>query len=191
MASRDRATLRGDKSTPADVGFVYVPDSASKLTFEWVWRQFQKIQYALVPDSFGPIFVVPVSVATSVGTATGSVSDVQTVNDGNTYDVVETASGFDIRFTFASLERIRAIAVKVQYSGGATHIVEMQLYNYTTMTWDEFVIIADSNGQNYRYIEIPSYVDYLSDGAAILRFFHDTPATVGHDIYIDYVSLTE
>lgn len=31
----------------------FVPDPASKLTFEWVWRQFEKIQYAIGGSSDG------------------------------------------------------------------------------------------------------------------------------------------
>ena len=142
-------------------------------------------------SAVGLLFTAPTSIALNTGTSSDALSDLTTVNDGNNYHIDEVTGvpGFDLEVIFSGLDRIKGIATKSQYAGG--HWTELQLYNYSTTTWDTFITIESSNGQNYRYIEIPDESDYLSSNAAKIRFYHPSTGNAAHDLYIDFVAITE
>jgi hypothetical protein len=105
-----------------------------------VWLKFVPVRGA-----------TPASITKSAGgTATGSVTDVQTQLDGNEYSVVEAAAtpGFDIRFNFSGLTFTPThIRLRLHYDGiAAGHVVYVALYNYNTTTYDEVHHLEESDG---------------------------------------------
>lgn len=172
----------------------YNPGASSELSLEWVKRQFDEIARSLERRER---FVEPsiVNTATMVGTSSSSVSDLTTLNDGNVYTLNETTGtpGYSLPIEFEGVESFDALATKAQYDGGASpHYCELQVYNWATTSWDTLVTIEDSNGQNYRYIELPPEHDYLdTDGSVDVRFFQTSSGVAGHTLIVDFISVVE
>jgi len=128
---------------------------------------------------------------TPVGTG---VSDVQTMLDGNIYQLPEVTGtpGFDIEFAWTGITRIKGFAFRVLYVGTSTHQVTFRAYNYNTTVWDVLFEIPASLGYNYRCNQFPAsnmanYFD--SGGNAKVKIYHDTAGNASHDLYVDYVAI--
>jgi hypothetical protein len=148
-----------------------------------LWIEASRGMVPIVPDSLDAV--------TLVGLLTGTVADVQVMNDGNVLvlDEVSGVPGMTLDFEFVRVTCIRGIVFKGYYVGGAAHWVEIQLYNYTTSAFDIFMTISSGLGMNYRYIEIPDGSLYISGGNAIMRAYHPSSGIPSHDLFIDYVAL--
>jgi hypothetical protein len=136
-----------------------------------------------------------ITINASDGT-TGSVSDVQTMFDGNVYQIEELAAtpGYDVEFIFSNVDKYPTMAVtRWLYSGSATHDVTWDIWNYNTTAWDTLRAFQDS--RNYEasmtmYIPQANKSDYVSGGAAKVRVYHRSAGNASHNIQIDYVGLT-
>ncbi len=135
--------------------------------------------------------VSPTSVVLDNGTSSDAVSDMQTLLDGNTYDISEAAGAPGIRMTatFASVTEVYGLFIRAYYSGSTTHYLEVQLYNYTAETWDTFLTIENSNGFNLRYVRIPDGSSYENAGEAKVRLEHPVSGNASHDAYVDYIGI--
>ena len=139
------------------------------------------------------------SMSVVTGTLTsGTVTDTQTWQDGNIVDVTEVTGvpGFDVQFTFTSVTDFCEIGISAYYVGSATHVAEIQIYDYTNTTWRTlYTLPGTSMGFNYRFSDLPIPVatrqaDYINGSDEVLiRFYHPTTGNASHDLYIDYVSI--
>jgi hypothetical protein len=127
--------------------------------------------------------------------ASGTVTDTQTWADGNAVNVAEVTGvpGFDVRFTFTNITDFCRVGISAYYTGAiASHYCEVQIYDVTNTTWRTLWTFTGSNGQNYRFSDIPTDTisDYI-DGSdqVLIRFYHPTSGNASHDLYIDYVSI--
>ena len=155
--------------------------------------------WCLLPCAAGGSWIdeTPDSITLTTGTyVSGAVADVQTMFDGNVYHVDEVVGvpGFDIRFNFTNVAIVpRCVVCRWIYAGSATHYVGIDLYNYTTTNWDTIHTFVTSGGY-YRnatkMIPLVNTPNYVSAGAAIIRFYHYTTGNNSHDIQIDYVGLS-
>ena len=136
------------------------------------------------------------SMTVTTGTlASGTVTDTQTWADGNAVNVAEVTGvpGFDVRFTFTNITDFCRVGISAYYTGAiASHYCEVQIYDVTNTTWRTLWTFTGSNGQNYRFSDIPTDTisDYI-DGSdqVLIRFYHPTSGNASHDLYIDYVSI--
>lgn len=143
-------------------------------------------------SGFERTFTVPDSITVNDGgTPVGSVSDVQTFNDGNAYNLPETTGipGFDVEFVFSGITSVKGIAANFYYAGLASHAVTLDIYNYDDAQWDKLIIVPDAADYSYRYIEFPSDSKYINSGAAKLRFYHSTSGNSSHDLYVDFIAI--
>ncbi len=138
-----------------------------------------------------PAHMIADSVELTAGSSSDSVSDLQTIYDGNNYHIDEIAGtpGFDLIITFINVLRFSKIAYSAYYAGSATHWVEMQLYNYETGAWETYTTIEDSNGMNYRFFDTTDFEQHVKKGEVKMRFCHVPSGTGAHDFYIDYAAL--
>ncbi len=180
---------------PSRVPFMHPPDPEAHKPARnnSIWVEWLFDLYRQVSRGFDP--VLPTAVAINPvgrGTITGTVSDIQELNDGNVLEIAEASGtpGISCEISFTKVNKIRGFAIKAYYSGSSSHWLETQLYNYITSAWDTFITYSDGNGMNYRYIEIPDGHKYVSDGDAIMRIYHPSNGTPSHDVYIDYAALT-
>jgi len=141
---------------------------------------------------FTPTSIV---VNTSDGT-TGDVTDVQTMFDGNVYQVEEAGGtpGYDFEFIFSGIDRYPTLVVaRWLYVGvGNTHDVTIGIWNYGSSAWDELRVFNNNAYHGSITMYLPQNIsnDYVSGGAAKIRFYHQDGGATAHYIAVDYVGLT-
>ena len=134
------------------------------------------------------------------GTATGDVTGVQTLSDGNVYSVVEATAapepGFDIDFNFTSLTFVpNTLRVHQLYDQGANpfnHDCYIQMYDYVAGSF-QFItgIRIHYSPFAFYYIEIPiDPVRFIGAPNAIVKILHSLGGSAGHTMYVDYVALS-
>jgi hypothetical protein len=142
--------------------------------------------------------LTPSSFTLNTGTLiAGTVADVQGMYDGNILDIGEVTGvpGYDIEFNFTNVDRHpRFIVCRWRYDGSSTHFVTIDIYNYTTASWDQVRVFKDSAlyfDSLTMYTPLGNNGDYVDgSGNAKIRFYHQTSGNASHDIKIDYVGLT-
>jgi len=162
-----------------------------------VWKNWLNQLYGFIDtlSSQGPgRFITPASITVNTGgTPVGTVTNVQTLNDGNVYQVPEVTGtpGFDIDFNFTGVSRINGFVSMTRYDGSASHDVEQTLYNYDTTADDSFLVIHDTGASyQYRTVLIPDDTDYIDgSGNAVASLIHTNSGNASHDVYIDYIAL--
>jgi len=135
---------------------------------------------------------IPASVTLNAGSSTDGVADLQTPLDGNVYHVDEAAAtpGIDLECNFTGIVRIRSIFVRAYYVGGTTHAIRLQLYNYNTAGYDTIHTLNTGLDVEQFLLELPVIdTNYISAGAAKVRFYHTEMGNASHDMYVDYVAL--
>ena len=140
-------------------------------------------------------YMVPNSVTANVGSLTGTVSDLQTMEDGNELIINEIAGAppgpfIDTDIDFTGVEEIYGLVLRSYYDGN--HYVTVNMRNYDTSSDD--LLIREDNGSNYgiRTILIPADIqaDYITSNTARISILHDTSGgNVAHDFHIDYIAL--
>ena len=162
----------------------------AKKAINSIWSNITSILTRLDILEAKPIWHLPESLSVTTGTPTGSISDVTTLADGNVYQLVEVSGGLNVAFTFTGFsEKHISIALRSYYDGSNTHICLVQVFNNYTATWDTFIRLSNNTEYNYRYLSIDDAAPYILNGTVLVRFFHDTPATPGHDLFIDYLAI--
>lgn len=164
---------------------------------DMIWKGWLENLYEYIgtlTDQTNQIFIVPTSINVATGgTPVGSVTDVQTLNDGNVYQVPEVAAtpGFDIEFNFTGVREIAGFVSMIRYTGSVTHDVTLRLHNYTTVNDNNFLVIPHTAVlYAYRTVLIPDDTNYInSSGQAQLVLFHDSAGNPTHDVYVDYMAL--
>jgi hypothetical protein len=150
---------------------------------------------ALTPDQVWQSILLSYVTANGItlnnGNSADDLGDLQTLLDGNQYHVNEEAGapGYDLEVDFASVTTIRFVLVRAYYDGLATHACRIQLYNYDDTAWDTIDTLYHGLDHQQRLILIPDDSDYISGGAAIVRFYHTEAGNAAHDLYVDYCGL--
>jgi len=126
------------------------------------------------------------------GTPVGTVTDIQTLQDGNEYNLPEAAAtpGYDLEINFTGVTRIDGVVVASRYTGSAAHTSDFRLYNYDNTTDDVFFLTPTASANNYRTVIIPNGASYFDgSGNAQATFYHTSGGVPSHDLYIDYIAL--
>ena len=134
---------------------------------------------------------VPVSVTLTAGTSTSTVADLTTLLDGVVYHIDEAAAtpGQHLECTFAGVERIDWLLTRLWYDGTATHSIRVQLYNYVTAAWDTYLTVPTGIDYTTFNALVKDATNYISSGAAKVRFYHSEAGNASHNLDIDYVAL--
>ena len=69
----------------------------------------------------------------------GSLSDIQTFNDGNAYTITDgTLAGpaWIVTVGFVGIVKFNRVALNINYTQASGHTIYVQVYNYFTSTWD-------------------------------------------------------
>jgi len=142
-------------------------------------------------------YITPTTQTVTAGTLTsGTVSDVQTWQDGNEVHIDEAAGvpGFNIEYTFENVAEFCEILVTFHYVGATTHNCVIEIYDDTNSVWKEFF---SQNGaplnHNTRFSPFPdiaNVANYINaSDQVIMRFYHPVSGNASHDLYIDYVAI--
>lgn len=144
--------------------------------------------------------ILPDTAILSVGSDSGDDwHDIDSCQNG-IYTIVEAAASpaivFEVRFT--GVEAFNGFIHHVGYSGGTSHAVSIQLYNWNSTTWDCFGSVQHTyvdttagqrtlSAQNYQCIHPDRYID--GSGNVYARFYHGASGVASHRLYVDYFGL--
>jgi hypothetical protein len=144
------------------------------------------------------------NVTLNAGTTTDTVTDLQTMGDGNFYDITEAAAtpGISLTVEFISITAFNWVQIKAAYEGGSNHAIAIQLYNFNTTAWDTFAAaqnsVADTSTASGYILNtydffVPSDTNYIGTGDDAgdvrVRFYHTMAGNASHDLHIDVVAL--
>jgi hypothetical protein len=138
--------------------------------------------------------VTPSSATLVAGSTASVVAAVQAMWEGTWYTIDEVAAnpGFSVIFDFTGITRLpKCIVSRYKYTENSSHQVHVQLWNYTEATWNLIHSFAGTPGflSIMKYIPDANAENYVSGGAARVRFIHDEMGNASHVIDIDYVAL--
>lgn len=176
---------------PSLLKLVQQDPSADAQWKKWINNQFEYI--GVLTDKANDVFITPSSIVENIGgTSVGSVTDVQTLNDGNVYNMPEVNPGFDIDFVFENVSSFTGLVTRVQYVGSTSHAVEIDIYDYVATSRDQYIEVPH-NAVHYQYrtIRFPELSQYInSSNQATVSIVHTTtPGNSTHDLYVDYIAL--
>jgi len=138
----------------------------------------------------------PYSMTVQEGTlACGGLTNLH-ADDGDRMQVNEIAGqNFTIILTFIGVPVAeRTVNIKGNYDGNPAHNVKLQVYNFDSVSWDNFT--GDSTdfpsqvGEGSYQFTLPTpYADYISDGEMRIRIRHTSNGSAGHEMYLDHLYL--
>jgi len=138
-------------------------------------------------------YLPPDSVEFVKGTSLDTVTTVQVLDDGSYMTVSEASGspGMDVQFAFTGVKKINGLILRYYYDGSGNHNMWIQIWNYSTSAWTNVISGTGAVATNFHYetIHIPVAANYMSDGNALIRFYHPESGIPSHRLYIDYIAL--
>ena len=122
----------------------------------------------------------------------GSVSDIQTLNDGNYYAISDgsnTGPAWIITTTFTNVVAFNRLVTNIDYTANSGHIIYFQIYNNITMTWDNLGSYSGASGYSQYALEVLQYTPYISSGTVQVRLYHSNTGNPAHVSHLDYLAL--
>ena len=134
---------------------------------------------------------VPASLTVQKGTlAAGTVTDIQ-AHDAN-YVHVDEVTGADplrVDIGFTGVASFNAVVCYAWYSGSASHLLQLEIYNNTLSQWEMLDRVEDRTTYRWYTAHIYSSAPYINAGAVTVRFNHIPAGSAAHDLLIGYVAL--
>ena len=124
----------------------------------------------------------------------GSVTDVQVLNDGNSYQITDgtgTGPAWIITCTFTGVTSFNRVVANIDYTVSSGHIIYFQIYNNTTSTWDNIGSYSGASGYSQYALEVLGYSSYVSAGTVQARLYHSNSGNAGHATKLDYFALEQ
>lgn len=126
----------------------------------------------------------------------GSLLAIQRAKEGSSLNITEGVGADPLtvffNWTNAEITNFDFILMRVWYSGGLGHEIEVGLWGYTTNSYEEeYSSITDMAG--FAYIEMPvkDGVDHVSSGLVSVRMRHVQNGNAAHVLRMDYIALVE
>jgi len=151
-----------------------------------------------IKGKFDTADYITVTTATAnIGTHTGTVSDMQTMEDGNELIIneINTTDYIDTDFDFENVAEIYGIVTRTYYDGN--HYTTINMYDWVA-TADHLLIREDqATDYNIRTIMIPNDIqsNYIgtggNDGKVRITILHELGAggNTAHDFHVDYIAI--
>lgn len=120
----------------------------------------------------------------------GTVADLCAI--GGTDVIVQENNGADplrVTLSFSNVERLTSFVFYGRYSGGATHVVNMEAYNYTTASWQLIGELGTNATKQWYSWNIFLPTNYISAGVVQVRFNHQGNGINTHQLILDYVDV--
>jgi hypothetical protein len=146
-----------------------------------------------------PVRETPHTCTVTRGTTTDPVTTTW-LKDSNFHMVREVtgATGISYMLYFGNVPRLgitRSLRINVRYAGSDGHICYLQLYNYTTSTYDNLIQLPETAGFVDRNFAITddyfSPFDYYSGANnAVFKVDHPSPGNINHWVGIDELIIT-
>lgn len=119
---------------------------------------------------------------------TGVVGDLAAVG-GTDVNISEAtgANPLQVQLDFSSVTTLDGFAFYGRYTGGAAHVVVIEIYNGST--WDTLGQIGSTTGKQWYSFNIYSPSTYIIAGVVKIRFRHTGTGVNTHDLVLDYTEL--
>ncbi len=138
------------------------------------------------------------SITNMTGTNTsGNISSIQNFLDGLTYNITEVtgAPALDLRVNFTNVTLFDIVGIRGFFVSSAGHILDIQLFRWTTNSWEDFgdITAQETFGVDSEVIFNSSQFinNSLMDGLVMLRLFHGDTGIPGHTYSLDFVGLAK
>lgn len=135
----------------------------------------------------------PSALTVVVGSLSGSLSDIQSKYEGNSIDITEAATtpGIHVELEIANILHFSSVTLVGYYAGGASHYVQVQLWNKNTNSWNTLGTLQ--LGVSAISITYPITDDtcnaYIFNNKVRVRLYHPSNGSVSHHLFIDYIAL--
>jgi len=175
-------------NTPADILF-------SDLTWNFGnnWNYISGDNFYFNDSKLETKYYNATSLETVAGTGTGTISDIQSLEDGTNYTITEvnSAPAIDFRVNFTDVDEFNQLYLRTTTNKNQEDTISIQLYNYDTGSWNtqnSFVYLDD-----YQIFQIGIFNrQYISgDGTVQLRLYQGVKGKTNEEIYIDWVELAK
>lgn len=181
-------TELGSNSNGEGASLISIEDAMNLFTATEVETALEEIM-----DRITPVTYSAVSITTTQGTPTGSVSDIQTINDGNSYLVDEAigSPGFITTITYTGIStghEANKIQAHYSYNGNHTVTIQIEKAPFDGSAWDNVTTITNTGGVlTFLNEEIGGTItDYFNAGTTKIRWNHITSGNINHDFILDY-----
>jgi hypothetical protein len=134
-----------------------------------------------------------INVVTSDG-VTGTVSDVQTLADGNVLQIEEVGGslGYEARFIFTAVTAFNNLFLYLYYHGGSNHTINVQIYNPTSTLWETVSTYTDQSGFTIIETSLVETAKYISGTNEVqVRIYHVSNGDATHYVEVDYIALRD
>jgi len=123
----------------------------------------------------------------------GNLTSILTPEDGDTYNVSENtgASPLTIEINFTNVSTFDSVIGRLHYSGGIGHVIQIEIFRYDTVVWENYFEMTGTNDFINFYIPVFDPINHVNDTNASVRFYHIQSGVPTHDIFIDYLVLVE
>ena len=95
----------------------------------------------------------------------GTLSDIQSFNDGNYYTITDgsgTAPAWQIDVGFTGVTKFNRVNINLSYTSSSGHTIYIQVYNYNTSTWDNVGSYSGLGGFTQFALELLDSTHYIS-----------------------------
>ena len=174
----------------------YVKSRISNLSYDSNWNGVDSVApsknavYDKI-ESMSAVSYCPATMTVNRGTLnTGTITDLCAV--GGTDVSITELSGTDplrVTFQFLAVNRMNYFTFYGDYSGGASHVVWVEIYNPNTTTWDYLGQFGTSATKQWYAFPIFTPNTYISAGAVQVRLNHQGNGIATHGLILDYVDI--
>jgi hypothetical protein len=155
-----------------------------------------------VPGPTGPTGPTPETIVYTAQSAnltngvyvSGSVADIQTFNDGNSYSLTDgslTAPAWIFDVTFTDVVSFNQVDLNISYTTNSGHTVYVQLFNKNTEAWDNVGFYNGLNGYQQFQLGVISSSAYIDAGTVLVRLYHSNTGNPAHQTFIDYIAVVD
>lgn len=124
----------------------------------------------------------------------GSVTDIQTFNDGLYYnftDGTHAGPAWQVDINFINVVKFNRILLNIGYTQNSGHTVYVQLFNHVTSIWDSIGSYTGLSGYYQFALEVLDSTNYISNGESQLKLYHNNTGNALHETKIDYAALEQ
>ncbi len=140
--------------------------------------------------------------ASSIDNVTGTVtsvniSSIQGFLDGLTFNITEVVGSpaLDLRINFTNVSSFDFVGLRGFFDAGAGHILDILLFRWSTMTWEDFgdITTQETFGVDSEMIFNSSQFinSSLSGGLVMLRILHPDGGNPSHLYSLDFAGLAK
>lgn len=173
--------------TPADILF-----SSLNWNFGNDWNYISGDQFYFNDSKLSTKYYNTTSLETKAGTPSGTLSDIQTLEDGNNYSITETNSvpGIDFRANFTNVDEFNQVYLRTTTNKNQEDTIAIQLWNYETSSWNtqqSFTYLDD-----YQLFKLSVFDGkYINSGEVQMRLYQSVKGKTTEEVYIDWISLAK